>query len=213
MSSFNSPLNGAVGANGQFPGVQGQFPMQGQAPGQTPFQGGPYGGLPFPGQYSFPQQNSLQRDFRNQAFAPGSVLVNSPDSIQRPLQQGFQPLQGFAGQAGIPNNGMPVNGASQLAPIGAFPMNNGSASGLTGKLPLLMMPIIGLFGLVKTLFGLRRLGQQAQPEIVDKDATQYNSYNNYVAEEYKEGGFDEPPAYEVEQNSGNNFDYSKLQEF
>ncbi len=210
MSSFNNPLNGA---NGQFPGIQGQGQFPG-IQGQNQFsQGRAYGGFPTQGQYNFLQQNSPQRDLRNQAFAPGSVLVNSQEVTQNPVQQGFQPLQGFAGQAGIQNNG--VNGISgaQFPPIGGFPMNNGGGGGFGGKLPMLIMPFISLFGLVKNFFGLRRMTQQGQPEIVDKNATQYNSYNNYIAEEYEEGSFEEPGAYEVEKSSGNNFDYSKLQEF
>ncbi len=221
VSSFSTQgtLTGNSAISNQFPGLPGQ--LGGRAglsngfPG-LPGQGGQVGFPGLPGQVPF---NQPQHELRQQAFAPGSVLINSAEqNIAQGPSQGYAPLQGFAGQAGIPNTGLsPTNGATPFGQIGQFPQAGalGGQQGFGGKLPMLVMPIIGLFSMLKSLFGIRKMIAAQRPEVVDKENTGYNNYQSYIDEEYKDGRFDEPEAFKAEEQetAENRFDYNKLQDF
>ncbi len=204
-------LGGQAGLSNGFPGLPGQGGQVG-FPG-FPGQGGQVGFPGLPGQVPF---NQPQHQLRQQAFAPGSVLINSAEQTIPQGPQGYAPLQGFAGQAGVPNTGIsPVNGATPFGQIGQFPQAGaiGGQQSLGGKLPMLVMPIIGLFSMLKSLFGIRKMIAAQKPEVVDKENIGYNNYQSYIDEEYKDGRFDEPKAFEDQETAENKFDYSKLQEF
>lgn len=201
LSSF-SPNNGF--------GIP-QLGYGGNGIGGIPFQG--YGGGIGPqalqafngsrGQFS----NTPERTIRNQALAPGAVVINSKGvpviSPQVAPQGGFSPndllglspLQGFAGQGGgVGGNygygqfggaGVPLGGS------GYVPGQNGF-----GPLSLLIFPIISLFSIVKSLLGFRRTLGSLKPVKVDPYDLSYYNYKNYIEEQYEEGNFDEPDPYE-----------------
>ncbi len=212
MGTLNNPASNnnysgnllAGGGRGQFPGMQG-FPGAG-LPGQ--FQGM----QGFPEQFPLNQfptsmlQNQTTKNLKSQAFAPGSVLIDSTQSGT------INPLQGFAtGQANVP--GLFPGGASPLGAAGQFSSLPAFQQGLGGsKLPLLIMPFIGLVGLIKSLLSFRGLAGSLRPERVNKENLSYNGYQNYLSQAYDEGSFEEPSPYEQRTGAQNNFNYSDNQQ-
>lgn len=214
INPLNNPLNLATG-NGNLgnqigpqgiPGFGNQAGIQGFGGfgNQAGIQG--FGGI---GQPISPQalqafrnaQNDFndqpQKTIKNQALAPGAVLLDSGSSPVQPPQfsQGFSPVQslgvgngfqGFAGQNTFNNNGNFGNQQSNQAGPLSFLTGNG---GPGGKLGLLLFPVIGLFSAIKALFGLRKEIQVMKPIKIDRSITTYNKFNDYVAEEYQEGSF------------------------
>lgn len=153
-----------------------------------------------------------------QAFAPGAVVVNSlngggqqilaPQAITggiAPNQlSALSPLSGSTYQnspSSFPQGQLPF-------PQGQLPFTGGGYNqGGIGKLQLLLLPLIGVFSLVKSLFGIRRFLGTIQPVKVNREDLRFYdyqaSYNDYAREE---GSFDEyNPELETE-----NFDTEKL---
>jgi hypothetical protein len=226
FSSFsNSP--GAVFGNspqafGNSPQAFGNFPqgsggtsygaVNAYRNAQTQFGG-------FPGQIiDNPQANG--RKLKAQILAPGSVVINSVGTnapVQSPIAQGFgfaglTPLQGGTGQTIPFINGGPQAGFGQT-PFGQpvpFAPNGFPQQGGFSKWSLLLMPIIGLFSMVKSLFGLRNIVNSIKPVSVDKEDINFYGYQNGFNEiERQEGSFDELYPEEIETDS---FDVGKLQE-
>ena len=206
IGSLNNPAAnsypGAAGGTGQFPGggfpgAQG-FPQAG-FPGQLPM---------LPSQIAgFRIQNQTSKHLKSQAFAPGSVLV---DSVQ-PQIGTVNPFQGFAGQNGtsLTPGIFPGGGISSIGTAGQFSSFPAYQQGSGAKLPFLIMPIISLFGLLKSMLSFRKLAGYLTPEKVDKQNLNYNTYQSYLNKAYEDGNFDEPELYKNEQTiAQNNFNYS-----
>ena len=167
-------------------------------------------------------------NFRAQALAPGAVVIDSLSGVQGalptqlPYNQGyypnqiaqFNPLQGFAGQNGSisPQPGFPSQNQfgqpfQQYAPPYGFPQQGGFGG---GKLSLLIMPLIGIFGLIRSLFSLRGLVSSIKPVQVDKDNIGYkNTLTSYQTFEKQEGSFDND--YYPEEYESSNFGAERLQ--
>ncbi len=184
-------------------------------------QGGGFGGAGFGGA----NQNAIQafRNAQNgnptatlqaQALAPGAVLINPASFTPQGVAPsaafgglgglGGVPLQGFAGQNGIGASGVQgINtaniGGAQFPIEGKFPFyqqnQNGSQQGGFGKLQTLLYPVIGIFTLVKSLFGLRGLKDSMKPVTVNKEDTSYNNYSGYLSEAYVPGNFEDADPY------------------
>ena len=212
VSSFSSTPQ-AIFGNSQSPGgINGIQGFQGQNQGQFPQNGFQ------PGLF---QQNVVSRKnkFKNQALAPGSVVINPISGAQIPtqfnngfvqpgqfIQQGqfpqqnqpaaFNPLQGFANQNGAQGISQgPLGQAAQFFP-GQFA---GAQGGGFGKLQLLLFPVIGVFTLFKSLFGLRTVMSSLQEVKVDKSDLDYKKYISAFEDyESEEGAFEEFAPEEVE---------------
>lgn len=190
----------------QLPGMQGQFPNG--IPAQSPLQF-------FANNFSHVANNKKQgRALPPGPMNSGSVVVNSGNNqfmAQMPTQLGAPssalqaligvggggsaPLQGFAGQAGQAGSPQGSFGNGSASPFpGQFLPGQGPAQAtkLGGILSVFVMPLIGLFGAVKTLFQLRRTVGSMQPLRVHKDNLQYEQYNGYLDEvAQEEGSFDD----------------------
>lgn len=181
--------------------AQGQFGAAGQYPGYT--QSG---------------------NFRAQALAPGAVVIDSTPQLpmQLPYNQGYypnqvaalNPLQGFAGQNGSinPQPGFPPQNQfgvplQQYAPPYGFPQQGG---GGFGKLSLFILPIIGIFSLIRSLFGLRKFVSSMKPVQIDTNNIDYkNTLTSYQDFEREEGSFDNN--YYPEEYENNDFGAERLQ--
>ena len=183
-----------------------------QQPG--PYQGGfPQAGIPQAGMLS--EFNHPKR----KALSPGSFLNSATLNQQAaPRNQvaGFPPLQGFAGQAGFANPAFPAPGGapqgplqSQFAPLGGFPQTNAPG----GILPMLIMPIIGLFTLIGSIFKLKGLVHGIKPAEINKNIA-YDQYNTYLDELYaSQGSFSPTPEFDLESaNPTDPADFAKLQQ-
>lgn len=164
------------------------------------------GGQGFPGVVNQQYPN-------REAFSPGAVIntLQAPPSPQTysysqlgQLATGINPLQGFANSqtTGITPGAIPGAvtgsfGTGSLMPgqmQGAYSFPGGfsmpGASGL-GKWSMFLMPLIGLLGFVKSLFGLRGAGAM-QPVQIDKEALDYKiSLEKFGKEEHTDGSFDD----------------------
>lgn len=164
--------------------------------------------------YNNVQSKSPRQNLRNQALAPGAALI-STQTQAKPPQQTIPSQQGFIGQStpfGYGNGFAP----SQAFGQGAMPFGYGNAYGPSqtfgqGAMPfapygspflqkaqILLFPIISLFGLVKSLFGLGRFFGIARPIKVNEEDTSYSRFTDYVSESYVPGGFDEPFPFDGE---------------
>lgn len=179
-----------------------------------------------------------QHHGRAQALAPGAVVINSLTSggLQPPMpivNQGFyppiqalaggsgigmNPLQGFAGGGPIPGGvqGGQVPGGfntpfGQPGSIPMMPYGYGQQGGF-GKLQLLLLPIIGIFTLIKSLFNVRGFMNSMRPIQIDKNnLSLLHTQNSYDEYEREDGSFDEyNPPERVDENS---FDITKMQEY
>ena len=131
-----------------------------------------------------------------------------------PLPGGL-PIQGFTNQNGAFNGQAQGGFNTPFGAQGGFYPNSpygsqGQGQGAFGKLQLLLMPVIGIFSLVKSLFGFRNLMGSLKPVQVDKQSLdifeQQKVYDDY---EKQEGSFDE---FEPEIKN-ENFNLGNLQEF
>ena len=144
-----------------------------------------------------PAQNSRGSGHKREALAPGAVvntLIAPPQPGASPLVQlatGINPLQGFAGQ-GMPPTYSTTGPTNQLYP-GQFMSPMGSGQGNGGLLQTLIGPVLGLFGLVKSFFGLRKELSSLQPASNPADGIQSyeNSLNAYARIQNTDGAFDE----------------------
>ncbi|MBI3590613.1 MAG: hypothetical protein HY094_04455 [Candidatus Melainabacteria bacterium] len=130
--------------------------------------------------------HSISTTTRNQALAPGAVLINS--TLQVPAQPPNPAFQGFAGQAGFLGGG--GLGSPSFAQNG-FAQTGSQQSG-GGMLQFLLVPIISLFGVVKAFFGLRKSLAGVRPVNINETETSYNGFQDYLNKAYQEGNFDEP---------------------
>ena len=210
FNSFSGSLNSTPQAtfgglpqglgNGVSPGaIQAYRNIQGQFPG-------------IPAGYSNPFEGNHKRLIKAQALAPGAVEIDN--LMQPPVQQAPNLMPGVAAQlaslgsplqgATFQNNpalggasqggfGVPQGGFGASFGQGQFPVSPATFSqGGIGKIQFLLAPIIGLFSLVKSLFGFRRFASSLQPVKVDKNSFSFynyqGSYNDY---EPQEGSFDD----------------------
>lgn len=138
---------------------------------------------------------------KNQAFAPGAVLINSAGiattqqaaspAAALGLLGGFAaPLQGFAGQSNINGQGNPQ--FPTQGPFQFFQPQQAQQQGGFGGLQLLLGPVIGLFTFVKSFFGLGGIRGSLNPVQIDKGNIGYTKYQDYITETYVPGSFDEP---------------------
>lgn len=190
-----------------FSGILGSLiPFGGLGGGIQQFGGGipgSIGGVP-QGRGILPQAINTFNNARGQgkrAFAPGAILVNSNQALaqgQIPPQPlgiaqnqfaALNPLQGFAGQTGIQNINPQFIQPNQFA----YAPNSFQGGGI---LQILLIPVMGLFGAIKSLFGLRRTLANQEPIRIDREDLGYFSYQDYVNEAYEPGQFDEPDLYE-----------------
>lgn len=148
--------------------------------------------------------NNSENVLKNRALSPGAALI---DSLKSPSPTGYinsppsfspgitaqSPFAGYAGQAGLPGGfGNPAfAGPGQLQYA-----QNGFPQTQTSKWQYLLFPLIGIFSLVKSLFGLRNVFTSLQPVQVDKTNLGYYNFQDYVSEQYKEGSFDEADDYD-----------------
>lgn len=163
------------------------------------------------------QFGMANKNLKSQAFAPGIIsgipntglVMPPPQLIPNPGFLGVNqfaaqsPLTGFAGQAGF------TGGVPTTLPFGQPTMYPGSPllypqNGL-GKLQTLILPIVGLFSLVKSLFsfGWLRRGMD-NPVHVDKENTSFaGSERSITAFQNEEGSFDNyyPDEYENDKSS------------
>ena len=176
-----------------------------------------------------------QKSSTREAFSPGAVI----NTLQAPplpqtysnsysqlgqLTTAINPLQGFANSqtAGITPGVIPGGvtggfGAGGLIPgqmPGVYGLPGGfgmpGAGGL-GKWSMFLMPLIGLLGFVKSLFGLRGAGGLLQPVQIDKEALDYKiSLEKFGKEEHAEGSFDDS-YWGDDEGSGSGFDPEKLE--
>ena len=188
----------------------------------------PYqGGFPQAGIGTAPAFNSeiLNPHRKTKALSPGSFLNSATLNQQansRNQAIGFPPLQGFAGQSGFANPGFtnpgfPTQGGfpqgtlpSQVSPLGGFPQTNARG----GILPMLIMPIVGLFTLIGSIFKIKKMAQGFKPVEVNKNIA-YDQYNNYLDEVYKnQGSFDPMPEFDLESvNPVDNVNFQNLQQY
>ena len=181
----------------------------------------PYGGV---NNQAIQAYNNLgtQRYGKAQALAPGAVIISSNGSLQPAFPQAFSPglippqfnganqLQGFAGagQYGAP--------AANGVPLGQYPTQFGQygvPQGGIGKLQVLIMPIIGLFSFIKSIFQIRRFTNAFQPMQVNKYVGYHQNQDYLTNLDHEDGGFDEPEPFQSQQvNSQDNFDFSRLQD-
>ncbi len=214
-----------------FNGIISSFTPFGSTNGSQPNflpQGGGFGGAGFGGinpntvqAFRNAQNGNHIATLKAQALAPGAVLINpasftpqgaAPSAAFGGLGGlGGVPLQGFAGQSGIGAPGIQgINtaniGGAQFPVQGQFPFyqQNGSQQGGFGKLQTLLYPVIGIFTLIKSLFGLRGLKSSMAPVKVNKENTSYNDYNGYLSEATVPGEFDEADPYNGKGISGGN---------
>ena len=171
---------------------------------------------------------------QREAFAPGSVVSSSQtmpalQTAYNPSQaifasQVMNPLQGFAGQAGVAGSipggigttGLPGSlpgslGGGLPGSYGYSPTGYGSTG--FGKLSMFIMPLVSLVGLVKSLFGLRGATGSEQAVRIDKNKLDYvASLENYRKEQSTDGSFDEDAYWgEGASSDEGNFDSSKLE--
>lgn len=219
ISSFNNSPGAVFGAPPQaYGGVSYGGAVNAYRNAQTGFNAG------FPGQIIDTTQ-PRGRKLKAQVLAPGSVVINSIGNapVQPPIPQGLgfaaafpnqlaglTPLQGSTGQT-VPFGGtqagytqIPFGQPVPFAPNG-FPVQGGFS-----RWSLLLMPVISLFSMVKSLFGLRNIVGSLRPVQVDKEDINFYDYQNSFNEiDRQEGSFDELYPEEIETD---NFDVSKLQE-
>lgn len=226
FKNFFNNLMSSFGAQNQFGTIPGQgfsrpsgIPIdQGFGPNFGQFQNGQ-----FPNQVSFRQRGNK----RLRALSPGSVInniaapQNQTGGFTGPNQAGaFSPLQGFAGQTvGLANPGLNfLGGGFPAGPIqnqfalGAFPVQNNAPGGI---LPALISPIIGLFSIITSVLGIKKLINGFRPVEVDT-TTQFDEYKSYLDEVYaSRGSFDAVPEFNSESGSNfqEDFDLAKLQEY
>ena len=171
-----------------------------------------------------------------EAFSPGSSINTLqvpplPQTIPysypqlNQLNAAVNPLQGFAGQNGASAGAIPggVTGGSfspggfgqpgQMIPglNGFSPM--GLGSGAFGKWSMFIMPLVGLLGLLRSLFSLKGTSGSMQPVQINKDALDYKvSLENTEKNLRTEGPLDDDYwGEDGESNAGNGFDLSKLE--
>ena len=143
----------------------------------------------------------------------GSEIQQAPISpLQALIGQGSPPQYGQAGfsQGGAPQ---PLQSYSQFSQAGFFGQKSG---GIGGLLSTFLLPVIGLFGALKSLFGLRGFIGQLRPAKVDSNNLQYAQYHEYLSdiETNQEGSFDDYDEYSHHGNLvENDFDTSKLESF
>ena len=139
---------------------------------------------------------------KREVLSPGSVLTQltaPPAQVNQFANQaapGIIPLQGFAGQGGVIQGSYPTTGINNQflpatfgTPLGA---GFGQIQGKLGILGFVIGPVLGIFGLFKSLFTLRSTMASLQPEKVNKEDISYkNTLENYAREESAEGGFDD----------------------
>ena len=169
---------------------------------------------------------SLKKSSKREAFAPGSVISSLqtppvPQATMNPYQAAalMNPLQGFAGQAGISGGAIPgaLTGAYGTAgasgsPYGLSPMMGYGATGGLGKLSILLMPVIGVISLVKSLFSLRGITNSGEPVQINKNNLDYlASLKNYQRTQDTDGSFDEAGYWDDTSVENENFDSSKLE--
>ena len=153
---------------------------------------------------------------KSRALSPGSYINSFQNSAikpsaTRPLQ--VAPLQGFAGQTGIVNPAFGNSVGPVQSQFGAgllLPQSNARG----GILPMLIMPIVGLFSVLTSVFNIRKLINGFKPVETEK-STIYNNYTNYLDEVYaSRGSFEPSPEFEIEEESlSKDFDLYKLQDF
>lgn len=193
----------AYGASGGIPGFGGGGGFPGFGGAQGGFPAG-YGGV---AQTYGNAQNQRGASLIKQALRPGAVLVGSRikerDNVQAQRAAGISafaanPLQGFAGQAGGFIGGAPqaAGGGFTTQPGGFAFAPNGLGQGGFFSLQTILLPIMSLFGVVKSLFNFRNTVGSMQPLIVDRYDTGYYGYQQYLDRVNVEGDFEEPPPYE-----------------
>lgn len=181
---FNNFLLGGGGRVGGFP----QQGFGGISPGAIQaFQGAQ-------NQFSDPKAT---KTIKHQALAPGAVLIGSQSTP--PSFNKSNPFQGFAGQTTqLPGGfGQGFGGGFGQPFSSQFP-GAGLLGGLGGGLQSLLFPIISVVGMIKSIFGFRKEIGALRPVVVDKGITGYNQSQQYLAEEYTPGGFDEPAPFDQE---------------
>lgn len=210
------PGGGLQGSPQGFPGTQNQA-IAAYKNAQNQFAQG------FPGQYA--PDIDVSRKVKTKALSPGAVVMESlqgqfPQQGNRDffspipalsggglLAGGGSPIQGFAGQNGAFGPGQ--GSFNNAFPQAGFPQVQGN--GLGGKLQLLIMPLIGLFPFVKSIFGLRGVVSSMRPVQVDKqDLALFNYQDAYNEMQKQEGSFDE---FSIEDFEDENFEVGRLQEF
>lgn len=223
ISSFNNSPGAVFGTPPQASGgISYGGAVNAYRNAQTGFNSG------FPGQI-IDNSQANGRKLKAQILAPGSVVINSLGANapgQSPIAQGLgfaaafpnqlaglTPLQGSTGQTIPFVNGGPQAGGFGQTPFGQpvpFAPNGFPQQGGFSKWSLLLMPLIGLFSMVKSLFGLRNIVGSLKPVQVDKENINFYEYQNSFNEiERQEGSFDELYPEEIETDS---FDVGKLQE-
>ena len=148
--------------------------------------------------------NVNRNNIRKKAFAPGAILINSnqglaqgqisppqPFGIAQNQFAALNPLQGFAGQ----NNTQGINPQFSQPNQFAYAPNS-SQGGIGGMLQMLLLPLMGVFGAIKSLFGLKRTFANQEPIKINKEDLSYFSYQDYVDKAYEPGQFDEADLYE-----------------
>ena len=204
MSSFTSPLGS----------TPNQYGYQGgqQFSGGTPLQSiEAYRGI----QNQFLTTNAKFKEDKRKlrALGPGSVFVNSPSIPPLPVNQGIQnpgllsafgvsPSYPTAGtfNGGVNAYGTPPRPGTYGQPFypqtGLYPQAPTQGGGI---LSLLLFPIIGLVGLVTSLFKIKNLVNSFKPVEVNRDNTGYVQSNNYFqGEPSQEGWFNEFNPEEIE---------------
>lgn len=208
-ATFGKFFNGIISSISPFGSNNGSQPNLIQ-------QGGGFGGVNQNAIQAFrnAQNGDPTANLKAQALAPGAVLINPASFTPQGVAPsaafgglgglGGVPLQGFAGQNGIGAPGIQgINtaniGGAQFPIQGQFPFyqqnQNGSQQGGFGKLQTLLYPVIGIFTLVKSLFGLRGLKDSMKPVTVNKEDTSYNNYSGYLSEAYVPGNFEDADPY------------------
>lgn len=172
-------------------------------------------------------------------LVPGAVIINTGTNQFIPQQQQFQgspsPIQalvnvgapqGLQGSA-IQNGSTQQGGFPLFAPNGNGPVQpqfqqSYAQGGIGGTaigslLSTVIMPIISLFGVIKSLFQVRRFLGSASPARVNPENLSYNQYQGYLddVEASEEGSFDDYSHYLQREESilNDGSDVSKLETF
>ena len=152
--------------------------------------------------------NEFQRlkgsNHKREALTPGAVVnalalppqpnavsqVSQFANITNPLANTINPLQGFAGQGGITQGGFPSYSPTYS---NGFAGQAGSGQGKLGLLGLVIGPVMGLFGLIKSFLGLRSEMASIQP--IQNPADEIKGYQDrlasYTRTNNTDGSFDE----------------------
>lgn len=181
----------------------GMFPSSSIPQGQ----GYPGVGIPYGAYQNIP--GGLAVSSKTQAFTPGAVIVDSSYSqpqIAPPIDPRVQlvgalnPLQGFAGQN--LNGIQSPNQSSYTSPLQYQPAGQlGYQQTGAGALSFFLMPILSLFGFVKSLFSMRNKTSLLAPIKIDQHNTDYfHMLDGFGNAQKEEGSFDEyyPDNYETD---------------